>query len=78
MSGLSRLTGIEVESSKLSRPTGEEIESSEEFPFPFQPYKIQTQFMKSLYEAIEDKKIGIFESPTGHISNQMLSLLGYI
>ncbi|CAC5411576.1 DDX11 [Mytilus coruscus] len=35
------------------------------FPFPFQPYDIQEDFMSRLYECIELGKIGIFESPTG-------------
>lgn len=35
------------------------------FPFPFTPYSIQDQFMRSLYSVIENRKIGIFESPTG-------------
>jgi hypothetical protein len=36
--------------------------------FPFTPYKIQEDFMKSLYDCIEDKKIGMFESPTGTVN----------
>lgn len=36
-----------------------------DFPFPFEPYGIQVDFMKHLYEVIENRKIGIFESPTG-------------
>ena len=40
----------------------------ENFPFPFKPYSIQTDFMKALYKTIEEKKIGIFESPTGIFS----------
>ncbi|CAH0725234.1 unnamed protein product, partial [Brenthis ino] len=35
------------------------------FSFPFEPYDIQKKFMKELYFTIENKKIGIFESPTG-------------
>ncbi|CAG5041487.1 unnamed protein product [Parnassius apollo] len=35
------------------------------FPFPFQAYSIQEQFMKELYFTIEHGKLGIFESPTG-------------
>ncbi|KAJ0178679.1 hypothetical protein K1T71_005454 [Dendrolimus kikuchii] len=35
------------------------------FAFPFQPYNIQDKFMKELYKTIENKKLGIFESPTG-------------
>ena len=29
------------------------------------PYKIQEDLMRAIYTAIEDRKIGIFESPTG-------------
>nr|CAB3236927.1 probable ATP-dependent RNA helicase DDX11 [Phallusia mammillata] len=43
------------------------------FPFPFEPYGIQVDFMKNLYEAIENRKIGIFESPTG--TGKSLSLI---
>lgn len=38
------------------------------FSFPFQPYDIQKQFMTELYFTIQDKKLGIFESPTGTVS----------
>ena len=38
-----------------------------EFPFPYQPYPIQEQFMRALYGALEDSKVGIFESPTGTV-----------
>lgn len=41
------------------------METTEEFPFPFPPYPIQTQFMKELYKCLENSKLGIFESPTG-------------
>lgn len=40
----------------------------EKFPFPFNPYLIQNDLMKNLYEALEGKKLGIFESPTGTVS----------
>lgn len=45
----------------------------ETFPFPFKPYSIQDQFMRSLYTVIENRKIGIFESPTG--TGKTLSLM---
>lgn len=35
------------------------------YNFPFIPYDIQSQLMDSLYEVFDNKKIGIFESPTG-------------
>ncbi|KAI9676718.1 MAG: ATP-dependent DNA helicase chl1 [Bathelium mastoideum] len=36
-----------------------------DFHHPYQPYDIQKQFMTTLYNCIEDGKVGIFESPTG-------------
>ena len=39
-----------------------------EFPFPFEPYEIQKDFMYHLYQTLEKGKIGIFESPTGTVS----------
>lgn len=44
------------------------------FGHPYKPYEIQIQFMEALYDALEHKKIGIFESPTG--KSQSLSYLG--
>ncbi|KAF2664653.1 DNA repair helicase [Microthyrium microscopicum] len=46
---------------------------SDSFNFPFEPYDIQRQFMTALYEAIEDSKVAIFESPTG--TGKSLSLI---
>lgn len=40
------------------------------FPFPFQPYPIQEQFMKALYATLDEGKVGIFESPTGTVSRR--------
>ncbi|XP_061389339.1 ATP-dependent DNA helicase DDX11 [Musca vetustissima] len=36
-----------------------------DFNFPFPPYEIQQQLMTELYKVLENKEIGIFESPTG-------------
>ena len=44
------------------------VEKEMSFEFPFQPYKIQEDFMKNLYDALENDKVGIFESPTGTVS----------
>ncbi|KAI7576699.1 hypothetical protein KC343_g22069, partial [Hortaea werneckii] len=44
-----------------------------DFHHPFQPYDIQQQFMEAMYECIEDRKVGIFESPTG--TGKSLSLI---
>ena len=38
------------------------------FPFPFPPYDIQEDFMKTLYGVLENGEVGIFESPTGTVS----------
>jgi hypothetical protein len=38
---------------------------SKDFNFPFAPYSIQIEFMNALYKCIDERKIGIFESPTG-------------
>ncbi|KAJ1971307.1 ATP-dependent DNA helicase chl1 [Dimargaris xerosporica] len=53
---------------RLPVPTG-----ANPFRFPFSPYPIQDDFMRHLYEAIEARKVGIFESPTG--TGKTLSLL---
>ncbi|CAJ1056797.1 ATP-dependent DNA helicase DDX11 [Xyrichtys novacula] len=44
-----------------------------DFPFPYQPYNIQQQFMQALYSALDQGKVGIFESPTG--TGKSLSLI---
>ena len=36
-----------------------------EFKFPFEPYPVQKDFMRALYQTLENKGVGIFESPTG-------------
>uniref|UniRef100_A0A671KKH8 ATP-dependent DNA helicase DDX11 n=1 Tax=Sinocyclocheilus anshuiensis TaxID=1608454 RepID=A0A671KKH8_9TELE len=47
--------------------------NSSRFPFPFQPYPIQESFMEALYTALDQGKVGIFESPTG--TGKSLSLI---
>ncbi|KAJ8922586.1 hypothetical protein NQ315_007616 [Exocentrus adspersus] len=41
------------------------LQVPDSFDFPYQPYDIQEQFMQKLYFALENRKLGIFESPTG-------------
>lgn len=43
----------------------------EDFKFPFNPYPIQKDFMRALFVALEGKKLGIFESPTGTVINKI-------
>jgi chromosome transmission fidelity protein 1 len=38
------------------------------FGFPFEPYDIQKDFMKELYNVLSKGNVGIFESPTGTVS----------
>ena len=45
------------------------IEPPVNFNFPFSPYEIQKDFMKALFTALHEKKLGIFESPTGTVSH---------
>ncbi|KAK6000775.1 hypothetical protein QM012_003500 [Aureobasidium pullulans] len=40
------------------------MKGAEKFHHPYEPYNIQLQFMRALYDCIEQGKIGIFESPT--------------
>ena len=44
-----------------------------DFHHPFEPYEIQQEFMEALYGCIEQRKVGIFESPTG--TGKSLSLI---
>lgn len=44
-----------------------ELRPPEEFPFPFQPYDIQKDFMRELYLTLDRGHVGIFESPTGTV-----------
>jgi len=37
-----------------------------DFHHPYQPYAIQVEFMKTLYDCLEKGQVGIFESPTGN------------
>jgi len=48
--------------------TEEKLETPSTFAFPFTPYGIQHDFMTEIYSAIEGRKLGIFESPTGTVS----------
>ena len=58
-------TNFNFKMSDLSTPS--------DFNFPFPPYDIQQSFMEKLYSVLNNKKIGIFESPTG--TGKSLSLL---
>lgn len=42
------------------------------FPFPFEPYEIQTEFMRGVFQTLEAGDVGIFESPTGTGKSQSI------
>lgn len=47
--------------------------SPRKYNHPFEPYDIQIQLMDAIYDAIDNYKIGLFESPTG--TGKTLSLI---
>ncbi|XP_037282590.2 ATP-dependent DNA helicase DDX11 [Rhipicephalus microplus] len=49
------------------------MQSDVNFHFPFEPYPVQRAFMKALFTALSESKVGIFESPTG--TGKSLSIL---
>lgn len=42
-----------------------ELEQAFRNAFPFDPYDIQLAFMSNMYNCIEERQFGLFESPTG-------------
>ena len=55
-----------------------ELQAPDKFPFPFQPYGIQEEFMRALYCTLEKGCVGIFESPTGTVREAYSLLLNII
>jgi hypothetical protein len=45
------------------------------FPMPFQPYRVQQALMQQLWDAIQERQIGVFESPTGTVRSWLWSKL---
>ena len=41
---------------------------SPDFHHPYTPYAIQETFMSTVYQVLEEGKVGILESPTGTVS----------
>jgi len=44
------------------------MEMSHDFYHPYTPYAIQETFMETVYQVLEEGKVGILESPTGTVS----------
>ena len=47
---------------------GDEAVKSHDFHHPYTPYDIQETFMETVYQVLEEGKVGILESPTGTVS----------
>lgn len=55
----------------MSENVEEKLEPPTQFDFPFFPYSIQHEFMANLYNVLENRRLGIFESPTGTVSSTL-------
>jgi hypothetical protein len=72
--GVPKRTVVSLSGSQQERrqqppsPHEERQQPSNEFHFPFDPYDIQTQLMKQMLTTIDNRHVGIFESPTGTVS----------
>jgi hypothetical protein len=61
--------------STSAEPLGDKpqaLQPPADFPFPYTPYDIQRDFMRNLYEVLENGGLGIFESPTGTVCRYIL------
>ena len=47
---------------------------SRDFHHPYTPYSIQETFMSTVYQVLEDGKVGILESPTGTVRFSLLNI----
>lgn len=57
--------GVEEEESHV-------ITAKVDFHHPYTPYAIQDEFMSTVYQVLEEGKVGILESPTGTVSDRSL------
>lgn len=49
-----------------------------DFHHPYTPYSIQEAFMSTVYQVLDEGKIGILESPTGTVSGSLISSRDYM
>lgn len=56
-----------------SAHTGSDLpKDAKSFMFPYDAYQIQIDFMNALYDTIEHRQVGLFESPTGTVRSTAL------
>jgi hypothetical protein len=46
-----------------------------DFHHPYTPYDIQETFMSTVYQVLEEGKVGILESPTGTVSRHLIHVI---
>lgn len=56
-----------ADDSKSVSTNSTEADDHRKIPFPFEPYDVQRQLMRKIYDTLEKGGIGIFESPTGTV-----------
>lgn len=64
-----RVHHLEDDNHQHLYPTGI-IMADKDFHHPYEPYDIQLQFIRAVYDCIEQGKVGVFESPTGELEEE--------
>ena len=62
---------LRVGKAAQSQETGS---TTKDFHHPYTPYAIQEIFMSTVYQVLEEGKIGILESPTGTVSAHLYGI----
>jgi Rad3-related DNA helicase len=47
---------------------------TKDFHHPYTPYAIQETFMQTVYQVLEEGRVGILESPTGTVSSLQICI----
>jgi hypothetical protein len=63
---MSRQVAEEYVADEHAEHVGAEIQR--DFHHPYTPYDIQETFMSTVYQVLDESKVGILESPTGTVS----------
>jgi hypothetical protein len=59
---------MDVRDGRLNKDDGGQVIAPKDFHHPYSPYAIQETFMNTVYQVLDEGKIGILESPTGTVS----------